>query len=83
MLTHIHDHVREYIVYDDNGEIVFDLSSIGYKTMSAYSEGFAIVENVRDIDDFLIEHDIRYIDKNGNILFDYILLNEDKTIDFD
>ena len=83
MLTHIHDHVREYIVYDDNGEIVFDLSSIGYKTMSAYSEGFAIVENVRDIDDFLIEHDIRYIDKNGNILFDYILLNEDKTIEFD
>ena len=83
VLTHTHDHVSEYIVYDDNGKIVFDLSSIGYTTMSAYSEGFAIVGNGRDRNDNVIGHDRRYIDKNGNILFDYILLNEDKTIEFD
>ena len=51
--------------------------------MSAYSEGFAIVGNGRDRNDNVIGHDRRYIDKNGNILFDYILLNEDKTIEFD
>lgn len=74
---------NDNIVYDHLGNKIFALSELGYSEISKYSNGFAIVSVYEQITDIIVKEKIRYIDEDGNILFEDLALDNQKTIIFE